>query len=121
MARVFIRAYHLARSVNQRESRHCYSVAESGYSSRKRKRIGQRTRKTRKEAAQDVFGHVNLRFGWRSMSGTSAVPRQVRAAEDCECDRHPANQRGIPFRLDGDAAVLLAPAAIRPNWLEHPG
>ena len=101
MARVFIRAYHLARSVNQRESRHCYSVAESGYSSRKRKRkrIGQRTRKTRKEAGQDVFGHVNLRFGWRSMSGTSAVPRQVRAAEDCECERHSSKPEGHSLRI----------------------
>ena len=99
MARVFIRAYHLARSVNQRESRHCYSVAESGYSSRKRKRIGQRTRKTRKAAGQDVFGHVNLRFGWRSMSGTSAVPRQVRAAEDCECERHSSKPEGHSLRI----------------------
>jgi putative transposase len=56
----FIRAHNLEHSMSRRGNCHDNAVAESFFSSLKRKRIRSRTYKTREEARQGALDYVEM-------------------------------------------------------------
>ena len=56
----FLRAHNLEHSMSRRGNCHDNAVAESFFNLLKRERIRRRTYRTREEARQDVFDHIEM-------------------------------------------------------------
>ena len=56
----FLKHHNLEHSMSRRGNCHDNAVAESFFNLLKRERIRRRTYRTREEARQDVFGHIEI-------------------------------------------------------------